>query len=196
MRRMCISVGLLALHAAAFGQDAATDNPPAVIPTEQSQVADGSVIVPAMTPIEIEILEPLNSKTSQIGQLFGIRLVAPIMVDGKIVVPAGTTGKGEVVHAAKARAAGKAGELIVNARYLDFQGTRLPLRTLKYRQAATGKSNADEAAAVGLAVATPLILFITGGQVDIPAGMPATAKLAVDVRIPSDREISQQEEKQ
>ena len=48
------------------------------------------------------------------------------------MVPAGTPGVGEVVHAERARFGGKAGELILAARYLDFQGTRIPLRTLRF----------------------------------------------------------------
>lgn len=192
MMRACIAAGMFTLHVAAFGQaDVATGIPPTAI--EQPQAADNAIILPAMMTVELEIVEALNSKTSQTGQMFDIRLNAPITMDGRIVVPAGTMGRGEVIHAAKARAAGKAGELIVNARYLDFQGIRLPLRTMKYGKGATGKSNVDEAAAVGLVVATPLILFITGGQVDIPAGMPAVAKLADDVRIELVQQNLQQE---
>jgi hypothetical protein len=145
--------------------------------------AANAVTLPALTPVSIAIMEPLNSKTSTIGQLFDIRLVQPIILGGQIIVPSGTRGKGEVIHAAKARAAGKAGELIIAARYLDYQGTRLPLRSLKYGADATGQNNVDTAAAVGFVVAAPLVLFITGGQVDIPAGMPAIAKLASDVEI-------------
>jgi hypothetical protein len=150
-------------------------NPPVLAPK--------SVTLSAMTPVAIAIVEPLNSKTSIIGQSFDIRLVEPIMIDGQIIVPSGTMGKGEVIHAAKARAAGKAGELIIAARYLDYQGTRLPLRSLKYGADTTGRNNVGTATVVGFAVATPLILIITGGQVDIPAGMPAVAKLASDVEI-------------
>jgi hypothetical protein len=157
-------------------------------------LAPKSVTLSAMTPVAIAIVEPLNSKTSIIGQFFDIRLVKPIMIDGQIIVPSGTMGKGEVIHAAKARAAGKAGELIIAARYLDYQGTRLPLRSLKYDADTTGRNNVGTAAAVGIAVATPLILIITGGQVDIPAGMPAIAKLASDVEIQGIENNLQQKE--
>jgi hypothetical protein len=149
--------------------------------------------LPAMTLVEIEIVDALNSKTSHIGETFNIRLAAPIMIDGQIAVPKGTTGKGEVIHAAKARAAGKAGELIIAARYLDYQGMKLPLRSLKYGQDTAGQSHVGEAAAVGIVVAAPLVLFVTGGQVDIPAGMPATAKLASDVQVLTDQKLLQQE---
>lgn len=191
MGRITIFAGLLAVHIAAFGQNAQTGSQPATVSVEQPPVIDNAVILPAMTPVRLTIMTGINSKTSKMGEFFDIRLAEPIMQGGRIIVPAGTMGKGEIVHAAKARAAGKAGELIIAARYLDFGNIRIPLRTLKYGEAATGKSNADEAAAVGIVVAAPLVLFVTGGQVDVPEGMPATAKLAADVRIET---ISQQEE--
>jgi hypothetical protein len=147
-------------------------------PIDQPTIQETTL--PELTVVQIEILEPLNSKTSKIGDFFAIRLSDPIITDGKIIVPAGVTGKGEVIHAAKARAAGKAGELILTARYLDFNDTKIPLRSFKYG-ASTGKNNASEAFAVGVGVAAPLVLFVSGGNVDIPAGTRAHAKTAVEI---------------
>ena len=169
-------------------------DPVATARSGQHPVSDNLVTLPAMLPVEIIIVDQLNSKTSKMGEIFNIRLAAPIMIDGKVIVPAGVAGKGEVIHAAKARAAGKAGELILAARYLEYMGSRLPLRSLRYGKDATGKSNSDEAAAVGIVVAAPLVLFVTGGQVDIPAGLPATAKLAANVSIPLNQPILSKEE--
>jgi hypothetical protein len=134
------------------------------------------------TLVDIEILDAVSSKTAKIGDTFRIRLSDPITIDGQVVVPAGVSGGGEVIHAAKARMAGKPGELIIVARYLDYQGTRLPLRGFKYGTS-TGKNNVDAAAAVGFVVAAPLMLFISGGQVDVPPGTPANAKLSADTVI-------------
>jgi hypothetical protein len=52
---------------------------------------------------------------------------------GSVVAPAGTPGVGEVVHAAHASFGGKAGELILAVRYLELNGTRIPLRSLPIR---------------------------------------------------------------
>jgi hypothetical protein len=157
--------------------------PPAVQPAPAITLPMAACCtLPAMTPIDIEITEALSSKTSQIGQMFGIKLAEPIMLDGTVLIPAGATGQGEVIHAAKARAAGKPGELIIAARYLDLAGTRLPLRSFKYGPT-TGLNNVDKAAVVGMVIASPLMLFISGGQVDVPAGMRANAKTSVDVLI-------------
>ena len=136
---------------------------------------NSGITLPAFTPVDIEILTPLNSKISKMGDFFDIRLAKPIIFDGKIVVPAGAVGKGEVIHAAKARAAGKAGELILAARYIEDRGQKIQLRSFKFGET-TGTSNRDGALIAGVVIAAPIILLISGGNVDVPAGTRAQAK--------------------
>jgi hypothetical protein len=143
----------------------------------------------ALTEIEIEIAERVNSRTNRPGQHFAIRLAEPITVDGRLVVPAGTPGVGEVVHAAKAGGAGKAGELILAARYLELDGQRIPLRSLRYgrRQGKdnTAEVNAGNMVAAAVMPAAALVGFlIKGGEVDIPASTRATAKVAAATTLP------------
>ena len=151
-------------------------------------VAQTCCIVPALTAVEIEIVDPVNSRTSRTGQSFAIRLAEPIVVDGREVAPAGTSGVGEVVHAARARAGGKAGELILAARYLDLNGTRIPLRTLRYgRRQGIDNSGAvntgNMVAAAVLPVASVVGFLISGGEVNIPAGTRANARTSASVEI-------------
>lgn len=141
-----------------------------------------TIVIPKLTIVDIEILDPLNSKTSKMEDTFAIRLAKPIVVNDKTIVPAGVMGQGEVIHAAKARAAGKAGEIILTARYLDYKGQRIKLRSFRYGPS-TGKSNADEAAAAGILIAAPLTLIISGRNIDIPVGTFAHAKTATEVKI-------------
>ena len=185
---------LLAMPAMAFGQES-TQSVSSKKSAPDAAAADNAITLPAMHPVSIEITEALNSKTSKIGQMFAIRLRAPITLDGKVIIPAGATGQGEVIHAARARAAGKAGELIIAARYLDYEGTKLPLRSLKYGADMTGDNNSGAAIVASAAISSALALFMTGGQVDIPAGMPATAKLSQDVRIIPSGPITKEEGK-
>lgn len=144
-----------------------------------AEIANPILTLPAFTPVDIEILTLLNSKTSKMGEFFDIRLAEPMMLDGKIVVPAGALGKGEVIHAAKARAGGKAGELILTARYIEDKGQKILLRSFKFGPT-TGTSKRDEALIVGAVIAAPLVLFIAGGNVDVPVGTRAQAKTSED----------------
>jgi hypothetical protein len=152
--------------------------------------ADGACCtLPARTPVEIEILETVNSKANQSRDNFAFRLAEPLSVDGRVVAPAGTLGVGEVVHAARARAGGKAGELILAARYLDLNGTRVPLRSLRYGRS-SGADNigavtvGNMVAAAVLPAAAVLGYLIVGGEVNIPAGTRANAQTSAEINLP------------
>lgn len=137
-------------------------------------------VLDALTPVYLAIDESLASDKSAIGQYFKLSLRQPLEMAPGFIIPAGTSGFGQVVHSAKSRAMGKAGELVLAARFLDFQGVRVPLRSLRYGPA-QGKDNIDTAAVVGIAVSSVIAPFITGGEVRIPAGAHVWAKVAADV---------------
>ncbi len=139
-------------------------------------------LVPSGTLIEIAIDEPLDSKTSVIGQHFAIHLTTPLqLTDGSFVIAAGTKGVGEVIHAARAHMAGKAGELILVARYLEVDGVQVPLRG--FRLGGQGKDNSGlvNAAVISVGIAG---MLISGGEKRVPVGSIATAKIAVDTILP------------
>lgn len=188
-RRMLLAAAAAALAMpAAWAQEAAA--PPAAPAPAPSADAPAAACctVAKMTPVEIELVDAVGSKRSRNGDSFAIRLAAPLVVDGRTLAPAGTTGMGEVVHAAKARAAGKAGELILAARYLDIGGTRLPLRSFRYGPA-QGKDNSgavgvgNMVASAVLPVASVLGFLVSGGEIEIPAGTRASAKVAADTML-------------
>jgi hypothetical protein len=166
------------------GQPVAAEAP-ATAPAE----AAACCTVPALTPIEIEIAENVSSNTSRTRQNFAFRLAEPLTVDGQVVAAAGTRGVGEVVHAAKSGIGGKAGELILAARYLELDGQRVPLRSLRYGRSQGKDSSgtvgiATSAAAAVVPVVAVVGFLITGGEVRIPEGTRATAKIAADTVLP------------
>lgn len=144
--------------------------------------------LPDGTAVQLEIAEALNSKTAQRGQRFKLRLAAPLQEAEGVLVPVGTEGVGEVIHAARAGAGGKAGELILAARFLNGPGGEIKLRGMKL--GGIGKDQRDSASAllIGTAVAAPILapvaLLVRGGNLEIPMGMPAQAKLAGSLHLP------------
>ncbi|WP_196276110.1 hypothetical protein [Novosphingobium jiangmenense] len=140
--------------------------------------------IPALTPIQIELAEPLSSRTSVTGQTFGLALVSPIVVGGNQLIAAGTTGQGEVVHAKKT-GVGVGGELVLAARFLQIGEKRLRLRSMHLNGA--GRDQQGLAFAVGVAVGFPA-LFVRGKHIDVPAGAFADAKTAEPfwVDVPAD----------
>lgn len=174
-----LTSGVHAQEGGAAEADAAT---PAVTNTPPALV-DGATAapegLPAGTVIEIRVDEAVNSKTHKTGDWYAISLSRPVMLGEQIIVPAGTAGRGQVVHSAKSGWGGKAGELILAARYLEFEGRHIALRGMKL--GGVGGNNeglAFGATVAGGLVAMPLVFALNGKNADIPAGMLATAKLA------------------
>lgn len=173
---LCLAMGATA---PALAQEATPATSPAVT-TPAANSAE--LVLPALTPIQIEIDSPLNSKTAQIGQMFPLHLALPIALNGKQVIPAGAKGEGEVIHAKKSGMSGSSGILILAARYLDVGGKRLRLRSFKLN--GVGTSN-ETAAVVAAAAVGPFSLLVKGHNTDILTGARAEAKTAEDFAIPA-----------
>ncbi|MDO8295700.1 MAG: hypothetical protein Q7T19_04580 [Caulobacter sp.] len=141
-----------------------------------------TVRLPAGTRIEIELVDGLSSGTSSLGDRFAIQLVEPISIEGSVVVAGGATGEGEVIDVARAGIGGKQGKLIISGRFLDLDGRRVRIRGMSLL--ASGKSRVDLATGLML---TPYVglaaVIIPGGDIEIPAGTRATARLAEDVEL-------------
>lgn len=159
----------------ARAQETAGEPVPLEVPASALAAGEGSCVVPEGTFVDLEFLVPVGSATVARGEAFRFALVHPIAIDGRIVIPAGATGHGEIVHAEPSRGGGKPGELLLAARYLEFGAERVPLRGMKM-----GLAGRDRTAAV-IATATvigPFAHFIRGREIEIPAGSRAYARVA------------------
>lgn len=176
---------LIALVASLLAFDARAQVPPdpatAVAPADPGAAA--CCRVAAGTVVALEILDPLNSSQRKRGDKFALRVVTPFVADGRELIPAGTTGIGEVVHAAAARGGGAPGELLIAARSLDVRGQSVPLRGLKL--GVTGIDNSGMALGVSFA-AGPFALFIRGREIEIPALTRVEAKVASEITLVPD----------
>ena len=162
--------------------------PPLPTSVAQTPVSATSPILPADhrllsgTVVEVELVSKLSSRDEHIGDKFDLKLAAPIIVDGAVIAPAGTLGKGEVVDVAAAGIAGHPGKLILAARYVEANGLRIPLRGFKL--AGEGKDNTGAVMATDIAIGLVSVL-IPGGNISFPVGTIALAKVAADVPLPS-----------
>jgi hypothetical protein len=135
--------------------------------------------VPANTEVHLRLIEPVASNTHKRGDRFPLEVVEPVLVDGTPVIPIGTRGEGEVVHAAKSGFGGKAGELILVARWVQVGD--LPVR-LRSFSAGNGKDRVN--LAIGLSFAV-IGIFVTGKDISLPAGTDVFAKVAADSPLPA-----------
>jgi hypothetical protein len=138
--------------------------------------------LPAGTVVRIRIEQPVSSRTARRGDRFPIALAEDLVHDGQVVLAAGLTGEGEVVHAQGKGFGGRAGELILAARFLERNGVRLPLRG--FRLGLAGANNTAEAMVATMAF-TPAGLFVTGTSAEVSAGRVGEAKLAEPLALPA-----------
>ncbi|NBC35736.1 hypothetical protein GTZ99_04100 [Novosphingobium sp. FSY-8] len=97
--------------------------------TPDSATPGRALILPALSPVRMVLLSELSSARNRPGDAFPVRLAAPLVVGGVVVVPAGALGVGEVVEAKRATNGGGPGVLIIAVRYIEQGGRQIRLRS-------------------------------------------------------------------
>lgn len=178
---------VMILGAAALAQTATVPLQLAPVAEAPAALAGNFVRLPALTPLRLRVIGEVSSKTNVKGDKVVIALAEPLVVNGALTIPAGTRGVAEVIHAAKGGMGGKAGELLIAARYLQLgPDVQIPLRSFRLAPIA-GKNN--EGLATGLTIAGGVAggiaaMMITGGSARVADGSEAFAKTAADVDLP------------
>lgn len=179
-----LGAALVALRPEEAVAPAPTPPPVAVVGEAPPPASAPCCRLPANTPVAIELLDAVSTKTHKRGDHFAIRLCEPVVVDGRMLIPVGAIGQGEVVDAAAGGFAGHPGKLILAARYIDYGGVRTLLHAFK----PGGQGGRDNGSLATYLSATPyvgiLALGIQGGNVDFPKGARAIAKTSVDSLLP------------
>jgi hypothetical protein len=176
LRRLCLAAICSLLWGPAQAQTAA--EPPASPAAPPTAAAAPRIGAAAGTQVVIELTQRVSSNHNHRGDRFTLRLAEPVMVDGQVVLAAGLTGAGEVVEAAGAGFGGRPGKLVLAARYLNYDGRRLELRTL--RLGGAGRNNRIVSQLAGIGTYGLGGLIVPGGNIAYPVGARATAKLAAD----------------
>jgi hypothetical protein len=182
MRKLGSILIALAAATSANAQPVPADVAVPQMPVSSTAPPPACCVVPASTGIVIEFLETVNSQANKIGDKFRFKLQKPLIIDGEELIPAGAEGSGDVIHAAKSRFGGKPGELLMAVRYITHDGQQIPVRGLRFDYT-QGQDQGNLAAAINVAVG-PLGMFITGGEVNVPAGTLATAKITKEMVLP------------
>ena len=167
------SLLMLAAGSAACAQDPTTDPPLTDPPTHAAPTR----VLPAETEVHLRLLEAVASNTHKHGDRFKLEVAEPVIVDGQVLIPAGTACIGEVVHAARAGFGGKAGELILASRFLRLADREVRLRSFS-------ASNGHDRVNLALGLSFVLVgLFVEGNNIALPEGTDVFAKIAGDSEI-------------
>lgn len=135
-----------------------------------------AVTLPAETLVKVALTSTINSATAQVGDKVVYRVTEDVMVEGRVVVPAGTTSVATVTEVTAAGRLGKDGRVLVDFGQVPaLDGT---LIALDVDERATEKNRSLELAAgasmAGIVLLGPVGLvggyFVKGKDVQIEAG--------------------------
>jgi len=168
--------------------------PPAAAPAPPPPPQPVTVTVPANAIVTVRTIDSIDSKTNQAGQIFKASLDAPIVVDNRVIVPAGADAYVKLANAKSAGHVTGRSELSLELASIVFQGKTYDVVSSDVKQSGTsrGKQSAErigggaalgaligavagggKGAAIGAAVGggagTGVQVFTKGQQVKIPS---------------------------
>ncbi|MFO7311958.1 MAG: hypothetical protein C0P61_007825 [Bacillota bacterium] len=132
------------------------------------------VTVPKETLVKIHLLTEINSGTSRVGQRVRYRVVEDVIIDGRVVIPAGAEGEGEITAVQSAGRFGQSGRVEVNWGTVPaIDGTRVQLN-VSTRAAQQNQELAVAASMAGVILLGPVGLvgglFVQGQEHVVPVG--------------------------
>jgi hypothetical protein len=134
------------------------------------------------TVVRVRLIETLDSRTANVGDIVNLEVADPIMVDGVIVVETGAKVTGKVIDAVKNKSMGRKGKLDFS---IDFarakDGQNVPL-TSNVKQ---GGKDATVGVVAAAALINPLALFIKGKAAVINKGTEFNCYVARNIEIKS-----------
>lgn len=132
-----------------------------------ANVMPGHIYIPKKTMLNVELIEPANSKTHKKNQQVEFKTTENLIINGVVVIPKGTIGMGYVYEVRKAGGFGRKGVLRIAGKEIKtLNNVSVPLR-----KGLEGKGKTD-GGAVAVAAAVSLVggLFMKGSNINYPAG--------------------------
>lgn len=132
-----------------------------------ANVLPGHIYIPKKTMLNVELIEPANSKTHKKNQQVEFKTTENLIINGVVVIPKGTVGMGYVYEVQKAGGFGRKGVLRIAGKEIKtLNNVSVPLR-----KGLEGKGKTD-GGAVAVAAAVSLVggLFMKGSNINYLAG--------------------------
>lgn len=149
----------------------------------QSSVLPGHIYIPKRTALEVQLMDRMDCKRVQKYQPVDFKTVENLLINGVVVIPAGTIGKGYVYEVQKPGGFGRKGVLRIAAHEIKtINGIKVPLM-----KGLEGKGKTD-----GGAVAVAAAVSFLGGFLMKGSGIvyePGT-NFMVEVKADTDLQCS------
>lgn len=181
MKRMLVLGVAIVLPCAAFGQTPVNLIAPAPIMAIQP-VNNGMAVLRTGTPVVLKLDEELTTKDKKlkINQHFQMEVAEDVLVEGVVVVPAGSPAIGEITEARNKGMWGKSGHFTAQVLYLSVNGRQIRMSgTIDSKGTAGGIG----AVAVSAIVFAPAGFFISGTNAKLPIGTPVKGFINEDVQL-------------
>jgi hypothetical protein len=133
------------------------------------------------TSVALTMSEGLTTKGKnlRVGQRFQMEVAAPVMVNGQVVIPAGSPATGEVTEVRNKGMWGKSGAINARVLYVRANG-----RQIRLTGQLDDKGKTGTAGVVGAIAILPIAgFFTTGTSAVIPLGAPVTAFVDEDLPV-------------
>ena len=122
-----------------------------------------TVTVPANSVVTIRTIDSIDSKTNQAGQVFKASLDVPIVVDNRVIVPAGADAYIKLVSASSAGHITGRSELSLELASIVFQGKTYTVVSSDVKQSGASRGKRSAATIGGGAALGALIGAVAGG---------------------------------
>lgn len=132
---------------------------PAALPPPQPV----TVTVPSNTIVSVRTIDPIDSATNHAGEVFKGSLDAPIVVDDKVIVPAGADAYLKLISASSAGHISGRSELALELTSVVFQGKTYTVETSDVKQSGASRGKRSAATIGGGAALGALIGAVAGG---------------------------------
>lgn len=131
------------------------------------------------TPVPLKMAEALTTKGKKlkVGQRFNLEVAESVLVNGHVVIPAGSSAIGEITEVRNKGMWGKSGRINARVLYVRANG-----RQIRLSGALDDKGVTGTAGVVGAVAFVPVAgFFMTGTSAQIPLGAPVGAFVDEDI---------------
>lgn len=175
MLRMIALALLVLAPAAALAQSDPLPTAPPIQPLNASVA-----FLRVGTEVPLMLSEELSTKNKQlkIGQRFRMEVMAAVLIQGVVVIPAGSPAVGEITEVRNKGMWGKSGSFSARVLYVTVNGRQIRLSGSFDQK---GTAGGVGAAAVSAVVFLPAGFFMTGKSAVLPIGTPVKAFVDEDV---------------
>jgi hypothetical protein len=130
-------------------------------------------------PLKLSEMVTTKGKKLKVGQRIHMEVAAPVLVNGIVVVPAGSPAMGEITEVRNKGMWGKSGHFTGRALYTTVNG-----RQMRLSGGFDDKGTTGTAGVVGAIALLPVAgFFMTGTSAELPIGAPVKGFMDEDVQL-------------